>query len=142
MGSAASVATVGLNAALAAEQARRADKKADASADRQIAALSTQNAQAEAERATRLRAAMATARARAGAAGVGGSGGSTDAILKGMTEQAEADARAEQAALRERARDIRSSSGSGRSNLLEVTSTALQGSAGRSSRSSRSLLEI
>lgn len=140
MGSAASVAAVGLNAALAAEQARRADKKADASADRQIAVLSAQSAQAETERSARLRAAMATARARAGAAGVIGSGGSSDAVLRGLTEEALASSRAEAAALRARARGVRA--GTSRSNLLEITSVALQGSTGRSSGSSRSLLEI
>lgn len=133
MGALTSLATVGLNAALARQAARRQSRQIDAERDREIEAIRARDQEERREQRELLRRRLAAQRARAAAAGVGGLGGSSQAVLRGLVEEAEAEARAREAQSGRRIDDLRRSARlSRRRNLLDLV--------GDTSRSSLSLL--
>ncbi len=137
MGAASSLATLGLNMALAREAEKKKAKAAGRDRDRQIQAIRARDAEAEREAAADLKRRLASSRARAGAAGLRSSG-SVNAVLRGLTEES----RAAQAA-RRRASDLRidglERKAGGRS-LLDLSADFTR--RGLSSRGTRSLLDL
>jgi hypothetical protein len=146
MGALNSLATVGLNLALAQQSARRTARDIDNERDRQIQALRQRDEEEQRRQQEALRRRLATQRARAGAAGVASSGGSSDAVLRGLTEEAQAAQSARDQASAERIQDLRrAASRSRRNDLLDVVGSATSSSLGLlggGSRSRRSLLDF
>jgi hypothetical protein len=146
MGALSSLATVGLNAALAQQSARRTSRDINSERDRQIQALRQREEEEQRRRQEELRRRQATQRARAGAAGVATSGGSSEAVLRGLTEEAQAAQRASDQASAQRVEDLRrSASRSRRNSLLDLVGSATTSSLGLLSggaRSRRSLLDF
>ncbi len=88
MGGLSTLASLGLNAALQREAQKRADKNLRKEEERRKKAL-LQRFETEARKSDEaLRRRLAAARARAGAAGVA-TGGSFDAVLRGLQNEAE-----------------------------------------------------
>jgi hypothetical protein len=121
MGAITSLATAGLNLALAQQSAQRQSRAIDADRDRQIAAIRQRDDEERRRGEDQLRRQLATQRARAAAAGVGSGGGSADAVLRGLIEESEAAQRAREQSsalrideLRRRAQQSR------RRNLLDL----------------------
>jgi hypothetical protein len=146
MGALSSLATVGLNAALAQQSARRTSRDIHSERVRQIQALRQGEEEEQRRRQEELRRRLATQRARAGAAGVATSGGSSEAVLRGLTEEAQATQSASDRASAQRIQDLRrTASRSRRNSLLDLvggaTSSSL-GLLGGGARSRRSLLDI
>ena len=145
MGALTSLATVGLNLALAQQAASRQSRAIGADRDRQIEAIQQRDEEALREQRERLRRQLATQRARAAAAGVG-SGGSSDAVLRGLIEEAEAGATARSLQSGQRNEDIRRHARTSRQrNLLELVGGATQSNArllGTGSRRGTSLLDL
>jgi hypothetical protein len=146
MGALSSLATAGLNLALAQQSAQRQSRAIDADRDRQILAIRQRDEEERRRQEDQLRRQLATQRARAAAAGVGGTGGSADAVLRGLIEESEATQRAREETsalrigeLRRRARSSRQRS------LLDVASgpggSALR-SIGRETGRGLSLLDL
>jgi hypothetical protein len=146
MGALSSLATVGLNAALAQQSARRTSRDINSERDRQIQALRQSEEEEQRRRQEDLRRRLSTQRARAGAAGVATSGGSSDAVLRGLTVEAEAAQSASDQASAQRIQDLRrGASRSRRNSLLDLVGSATGSSLGLlggSTRSRRSLLDI
>jgi len=146
MGALNSLATVGLNLALAQQSARRTARDIDSERDRQIQAIRQRDEEEQRRQQEALRRRLATQRARAGAAGVATTGGSSDAVLRGLTEEAEAAQSASNQTSAQRIEDLRrSTSRSRRNNLLDLVGGATGSSLGLlggSTRSRRSLLDI
>ena len=146
MGALSSLATVGLNAALAQQSARRTSRDINSERDREIQALRQREEEEQRRRQEELRRRQATQRARAGAAGVATSGGSSEAVLRGLTEEAQAAQRASDQASAQRVEDLRrSASRSRRNSLLDLVGSATTSSLGLLSggaRSRRSLLDF
>ena len=145
MGALSSLATVGLNLALAQQAAQRQSRDIKAERDRQVRAIRARDEEALRQQQETLRRRLAAQRARAGAAGVGG-GGSADAVLRGLIEEADAAGLARTAASSRQISEIRrSASRSRRNNLLDLAGGA-GGSAlsllGRRSGSLTSLLDL
>jgi hypothetical protein len=86
MGALSSLASVGLNLALAQQASKRQSSDINAERDRQIRAIRQRDEEERRQQQEELRRRLATQRARAGAAGVGG-GGSADAVLRGLLEK-------------------------------------------------------
>ena len=143
MGALSSLASVGLNLALADQAQRRQSRTINAERDRRIGAIEQRNAEERRRTEERLRRQLASQRARAGASGVGGSA-SSNAVLRGLVEEAEAVDRARQqesaqsiATLNRNARNAR------RNNLLDfASSSARQGISLLSGGSGSSLLDL
>ena len=93
MGALGSVATVGLNLALADQARRREAKNINAQRDEDIEKIEQRDAEEQRQAADRLRRQLAAQRARAGAAGLGNSASST-AILRGLVQESAASDRA------------------------------------------------
>jgi hypothetical protein len=146
MGALSSLATVGLNLALAQQSAKRTARDIDSERDRQIRALRQRDEEEQRRQQEALRRRLATQRARAGAAGVGSSGGSSEAVLRGLTEEAEATQSANDQASAQRIQDLRrTASRSRRNSLLDLVGGATRSSLGLlggSTRSRRSLLDL
>jgi hypothetical protein len=87
MGALSSLASVGLNLALADQAQRRRSRSINAERDDRIGAIERRSAEEQRRIAERLRRQLASQRARSGAAGVGGSA-SSNAILRGLIEEA------------------------------------------------------
>ena len=120
MGALTSLATVGLNFALAERAAKRQSRAIDAERDQQIAEIQARDAELRREEEARLRRELASQRARAGAAGVGGRGGSSEAVLRGLIDETEAELAAREGLSALRISDIRSSASEARRrNLLD-----------------------
>ena len=92
MGAFTNLATVGLNFALAQQAARQEIREINRERDRQVREIQARNEEERRRQQEALRRRLAAQRARAGAAGVGG-GGSAQAVLRGLTEEAEACSR-------------------------------------------------
>ena len=137
MGGLSSLASVGLNLALGQEAMRREGKEAKAERDRQIAAITRSSSEDDRQQASALRRRLASERARAGAAGAATTGGSIDAILRGLEREAEFDARARRDATAARVREINDTFGARRSNNLLTMTNRLLGSVAGSSGSGR-----
>ena len=95
MGALTSLATTGLNVALAQQAASGQARDARQERDRRIQEIQARNREENRKRREELRRRLAAERARAGAAGVATQGGSSDAVLRGLVEETD---RAEQAA--------------------------------------------
>lgn len=144
MGAFSSLATAGLNLALQ-QRARDAEgKRAAKDRDRQLRQIAAEDALARQERDATLRRRVAEQRARAGASGVGDTGGSIDAVVRGLTAESSAAAAKDGLRLAERLGSIRESfAARRRRNLLETNRSWLD--LGRAAlgepRSRRSLLD-
>jgi hypothetical protein len=129
MGGLSSLASLGLNVALGQEAARRESKDLKKERDRQLAAIMRDSREAERQQASALRRRQASERARAGAAGTATTGGSIDAILRGLEREAELDAAVRRSETDARVRQIKDSFGTRRrNNLLTATNRLLGGS--------------
>jgi hypothetical protein len=144
MGALSSLATVGLNLALAQRAAQQQSREVRSDRDRQVAAIRERDEQERREQDAELRRRLAAQRARAGAAGVGGSG-SAGAVLRGLIEEAAAeDQERALTSSRQIAELRRSASQARRSNLLDLAGGVGGSSAallGRSSGRLTSLLD-
>jgi hypothetical protein len=120
MGALTNLATLGLNVALAQQAARQESGDINRERDRQIRDIQARSDEERRRQQEALRRRLAAQRARAGAAGVGG-GGSARAVLRGLTEEAEAAQEAsDQAAARSIADLRRRASQARERNLLEL----------------------
>lgn len=142
MGALSSLASVGLNLALADQAQRRQSRTINAERDERIDAIERRNAEEQRRIAERLRRQLATQRARAGAAGIGGSA-TSNAILRGLVEEASV---ADQERQRETSQSIatlnRNARNARRNNLLDLASgSARQGISLLSQGSRSSLLD-
>jgi hypothetical protein len=90
MGALSSLATMGLNMALSSQAQKSQDKQLSGQRDQQIRQIQLQSAEDRRKSDAALKRRLAEERARAGAAGVGGSGGSADAVLRGLEEESSA----------------------------------------------------
>ena len=131
MGGLSSLASLGLNVALRQQAARREGRDLKKERDRQIAALMRDTEESERQQATALRRRQASGRARAGAAGTATSGGSIDAIMRGLERDVDLDADARRQATSARIDQIIDTFGSKRrNNLLTATNRLLGGMTG------------
>ena len=132
MGALSSLATVGLNLALADQAQKRRAREIDTKRDENIEKIELQDAEERRRAAERLRRQLAAQRARAGAAGIGSSPTSA-AVLRGLVQEAAAT---EQALRNESTQAIeainRDARNARRASLLDL--------AGRTSRNSLSQL--
>lgn len=131
MGALSSLATLGLNVALAQQADRRERRAIHQERDRQIEAIRTRDAEAERERQARLRQALARQRARFAAAGVAGAGGSAEAVLRGLVEESDLASRARELESARRIEDItRAARQRRRRSLLDLGGQVVQGGLG------------
>ena len=86
MGGLSNLATVGLDLALTQQARRNADKEIKKQRRREVAERTADLARAEKEQTDLLKRRVAAARARAGGAGISTSGGSIDAIVRGLQQ--------------------------------------------------------
>ena len=137
MGALTSLATTGLNLALAQQAASGQSRDARQERDRRIQEIQARNLEENRKRREELRRRLAAERARAGAAGVATRGGSSDAVLRGLVEEA---GRAEQVAsntVRRQVSELRRNASSARRNsLLDLAGTGAGSAVGGSGRSS------
>jgi hypothetical protein len=138
MGGLSSLANLGLNVALSQQAARQQNKDLEKERDRQIAAIMRDSRQAEREQAGALRRRQASERARAGASGTATTGGSIDAILRGLEREADLESATRRQAAAARVEQIRATFGTRQRNNLLSTTNRLLGSSGATFR--RSLL--
>ena len=89
MGALSSLATLGLDLALSQQATKRASTQLRADRDQRIKQIQLQDTEDRRQRELTLKRRLAEQRARAGAAGVGSTGGSADAILRGLEEESE-----------------------------------------------------
>lgn len=124
MGALSSLASVGLNLALADQAQKRQSRTINADRDRRVGEIEQRNTEEQRRAAERLRRQLASQRARAGAAGVGDSA-SSNAILRGLVEEASAVDRVRQ---QEAAQSIdtlnRNAQTARRNNLLDFAGTS------------------
>ena len=130
MGALSNLATVGLNFALAQQAARQDSSDVNRERDRQIREIQARNEEQRRRQQEVLRRRLAAQRARAGAAGVGG-GGSAQAVLRGLTEEVEAEQGASDTAAARRIADLRRRASQQRErNLLELVGGATRNTLG------------
>jgi hypothetical protein len=135
MGALNSLATLGLNLALGQQAQQAQGKELRRERDRQIRDIQLRDAQAQRQQDATLRRRLAEERARAGAAGVGGTGGSADAVLRGLTEESQLAGTARSQATARQIEELRRTySQRRRDSLLDYAGRWLS-SGGRSSRS-------
>lgn len=140
MGALNSLAALGLNAALNQQAQRSESRDLRKQQERQIREIQLRDTEERRQQERTLQRRIAEERARAGAAGVGSTGGSADAIVRGLAEESRAadTVRAERFGLR--MDDIRDTYEQRRQqNLLDFTGRWL--SLGRSATRGRSLLD-
>lgn len=140
MGALNSLAVLGLNAALNQRAQRSESSELRRERDRQLREIQLRDAEERRQQERALQRRVAEERARAGAAGVGSTGGSADAIVRGLVAESRlADAaRAERLGMR--TEEIRDAYGERRrQNLLDFAGRWL--SLGRSVARGRSLLD-
>ncbi len=126
MGGFSSLANLGLNVALSQQAAQKQNKDLQKDRDRQIAAIMRDDREAERQQASALRRRQASERARAGATGTATTGGSIDAILRGLEKEAELDSAARRETAAARVQQIRATFGTRqRNNLLNTTNRLL-----------------
>jgi hypothetical protein len=142
MGDLTSVASLGLNTVLGTQAIKQQEKRADKALDRDIDEIRARDAASDDERRRRLRAAVARERARAGGAGTL-AGGTTDAVLRGLQEEAEAEARAQKRLSNLRIDGLREDTRSAnRRNLLDTADNVLGASLPGFRLAGRSLLDV
>jgi hypothetical protein len=123
MGALSSLATLGLNLALSRQAQRAEDKQQRSAAAQQIERIRLDSAGDRQRAEAELRRRIAAERARAGAAGVALTGGSADAVIRGLEEESRAEEAARAAEDEARVAAIRDSLGQRRRrNLLDFTS--------------------
>ncbi|MFO1073600.1 MAG: hypothetical protein U1E17_13180 [Geminicoccaceae bacterium] len=138
MGALNSIAALGLNAALSQRAQSSRDDDLQKQQARQLRILQLRSAEDQRQQDQALQRRIAQERARAGAAGVGSTGGAADAIVRGLTEEADQATAARGQLLNEQTDAVRDSFRQRRQrNLLDGTERLL--SLGRSS-GGRSLL--
>lgn len=126
MGGFSSLANLGLNVALSQQAAQKQNKDLQKDRDRQIAAIMRDDREAERQQASALRRRQASERARAGATGTATTGGSIDAILRGLEREAQFDSAARRETAAARVQQIRATFGTRqRNNLLKTTNRLL-----------------
>ena len=126
MGGVSSLANLGLNVALSQQAAQKKNRDLEKDRDRQIAAIMRDDREAERQQASALRRRQASERARAGATGTATTGGSIDAILRGLEREAELDSAARRKTTAARVQQIRATFGTRqRNNLLNTTNRLL-----------------
>ena len=126
MGGLSSLATVGLNLALSQEAYKRENKALDKERKRQVAAIQAQDAALAKDGADALKQRLASVRARAGAAGLSTSGGSIDAVMRGLEQEAADGLAAASDKASGRIEDLRESTAARKKrNLLELSNTWL-----------------
>jgi hypothetical protein len=126
MGGFSSLANLGLNVALSQQAAQKQNRDLQKDRDRQIAAIMRDDREAERQQASALRRRQASERARAGATGTATTGGSIDAILRGLEREAELDSAARRETAAARVQQIRATFGTRqRNNLLSTTNRLL-----------------
>jgi hypothetical protein len=124
MGALSSLASIGLNLALAQQASQRQARDINAERNRQVQAVQQRDAELQRQQEETLRRQLAAQRARAGAAGVSG-GSSANAVLRGLTEAATAAEQARAAESNSRIAGIQRSASSSRSrNLLDLVGGA------------------
>ncbi len=124
MGALSSLASVGLNLALADQAQRRQSRTINAERDQRVDAIERRNAEEQRRIEGRLRRQLASQRARAGASGIGGSA-SSNAILRGLVEEASvADQARQQEASQSVATINRNARSARRNNLLELANSS------------------
>ncbi len=143
MGALSSLATTGLNLALSSQAQQSQDKQLKAQRDQQVQQIQLQSAEERRQGESVLKRRLAEERARAGASGLGGSGGSADAVLRGLEEESRAVQAARDAEDAQRIAAIRDTFGERRKrNLLDFSSQWLSaGSRGLGGSSGRSLID-
>ena len=128
MGALSSLASVGLNLALADQAKKRQAKAINAERDEDVQKIEQRDAEERRRVADRLRRQLATQRARAGAAGLGSSASST-AVLRGLVQEAAA---ADQARRNQSTQAIeainRGARNARRNNLLDLASSTTRSS--------------
>lgn len=140
MGALSSLASVGLNLALAERAQRRQSRTINAERDSRVEDIERRSEEEERRAADRLRRELASQRARSGAAGVGGSA-SANAILRGLVEEASA---AEQVRQQDASQSIetlnRNARNARRNNLLNLAGSSARQGVSLLSRGSRTSL--
>jgi len=136
MGGLSSLASLGLNVAMGQQASRRENRDLKKERDRQIEAIMRDNREAERKQADALRRRQASERARAGATGTATTGGSIDAILRGLEREADLDTNARRNVANARVEQIKDTFGTRRrNNLLGATNRLLGSSASTFGRS-------
>jgi hypothetical protein len=121
MGALNSLATVGLNLAMAKKEEKDEKKQLEKEFQRKRVDLLAKASEARREQDQALKRRLAQERARAGAAGISSTGGSIDAVLRGLTAEAKADQAAADAILGSNLRALRDAYGTKkRRNLLDM----------------------
>lgn len=137
MGAFNSLATLGLNAALSQQAQRSQSNDLRKQQERQLREIQLRDAEERRQQDQVLKRRVAQERARAGGAGVGSTGGSADAIVRGLNEEARATNQTRAQLLNLRLDELRDGYAQSRKrNLLETADRLL--SLGRST--GRSLL--
>ena len=126
MGALNSLATLGLNLALGQQAQQAQGKELRQERDSQLRAIRLRDAEERRQQETALRRRLAEERARAGAAWVGSSGGSADAILRGLVEESRLLDAARRQETAQRVDEIRTAyDGRRRRNLLDFADRTL-----------------
>jgi hypothetical protein len=137
MGALTSLATTGLNLALAQQAASGQARDARQERDRRVQEIQARNREENRKRREELRRRLAAQRARAGAAGVATRGGSSDAVLRGLVEETDRADRAASNSVRRQISELRRNASSARrSNLLDLADNVAGSVFGGSGRSS------
>lgn len=134
MGGLSTIASAGINLALAQQANKRAGDEAKRNRDREIAQIQRESASRARDQQEALRARVAAIRARTGSNGVASTGGSIDAVIRGLERDVARDTGEIRNAAASRIDDLRQGAqDKRRRNLLDLT-TRIVG-AGRGSRS-------
>ncbi len=143
MGALTSLATLGLNFALAQQAAKKQSREIKAERDRQIRAIAQQTEDQRRRQREILRRRLAAQRARAGAAGVAGPSTSSEAVLRGLIEESEIVQQARENQATQRIARLRDTARrSRRRNLLDLVGTLGSGILGGRRSRRRSLLDF
>lgn len=142
MGGLNSIAALGANLALGQEAQRRESKQLAREKDRAITNLLERDLERDRQQQLSLRRRIAEQRARAGASGVATTGGSLDAVLRGLERETEEDLQAQKRDTARQIAELRDRFSEKRSrNLLDFSNRLLSSTSGLTSgRRSRSLL--
>ena len=122
MGGLSTLASAGINLALAQQANKRASREVRRDRDREIAQIERESATRAREQQEALRARVAAIRARTGANGLASTGGSIDAVIRGLERDVARDTDDIRDAAASRIDDIRQGAQNRRRrNLLDLT---------------------
>lgn len=134
MGNSSSLASLGVNLALNQRAQQQEEQRLKSERDRRISTIRSSDADARRAEDRALRQRLSSERARAGAAGVGTTGGSIDALLRGLESASATEQASRQARSRQQINELRDSySSRQRRNLLEFSNRLLSSSGGTTS---------